>query len=175
MLFQPRHAASATPAATSTMTSSTIESALRTAIKIILQDDGRRRGVELGLSRTPVFVPHGEPAFRFPARQPLVLQRDGKRRLRFEAPGELLDTRRHVIWRSIESSRQADHNRADAVLFRRKPGDFPRDHVERVELEARRTQHTEGARERAGEIADGDPDPFFADIEPHHAHAVTLY
>src|ERR1051325_2402508 len=106
MSVQPRHTASATPAATSTNTGSAIDSALRTAIKIILQDDGPRRRVELGLARTPVLVPHGEPAFRFPARQPLVLQRDGKRRRRFEAPGELLDKRRHVTRRFIGLARE---------------------------------------------------------------------
>src|SRR5207237_10085307 len=101
MPFQPRHAASATPAATSMRTSNTMESALRTAVKIVLQDDGRRRRVELGLSRTPVLVPQGEPAFCFPAREPFVLQRDRERRLRFEPPRELLDARSAVRRRSI--------------------------------------------------------------------------
>src|SRR6185369_14114632 len=42
-------------------------------VQMVLQDDGRGRGIETFLARPPVLVALGEPAFGFYARQPLVL------------------------------------------------------------------------------------------------------
>src|SRR5438093_12823115 len=103
----------------STMTSATSARTLRTAIKIILQDDGRRGGVEPRLSRSPVLVLDCETAFGFDAGEPLVLQRNGERRLDAKSPRELFHARRHLGRRAIEAAWQSDDDRADAVFFRR--------------------------------------------------------
>src|SRR5512133_704950 len=103
MSFHPSHAA--TPAAESTRTTtSSNDRALRAAIKIVLQDDGRRRGVEPRLSRSPVFIVQCEAAFRFATRQPLVLEVDRQRGFHVQLLRELLDAGRHVGRRSIETT-----------------------------------------------------------------------
>src|SRR5207244_8976300 len=96
-----------------TIASVTSVTSLRTAIEIILQDDCRRGRVEPRLSRSPVLVPHCEPALGFTAREPFVLERHRQRRPGSKLSRELLDTRRHVGRCSIEAPRQADDNRAD--------------------------------------------------------------
>src|SRR5437870_3690320 len=115
-----------------TITSVTSATSLRTAIEIILQDDCRRGRVEPRLSRSPVLVPYCEPALGFSAREPLVLQRHGQRGSGSKLSREQLDAQGHVGRCSIETSRQADDNRADAIFFFRETRNFAGHHVQRV-------------------------------------------
>src|SRR5688572_8306748 len=93
-------------------------------IEIVLENASGGRGVELLFPRPPVLLAQGQPALRFLARQPLVLQHDRQPRARAELPGEALHLRRHVVRRSVEPQRQADDELGDTVLFTGQPGDL---------------------------------------------------
>src|SRR5262245_31313623 len=111
------------------MIATAIARSLRTAVQVVLQDDCRRRRGRFCLPCSPVLILQGQPAFSLAARKPLVLQGHGKRRLRTEGSGKLLDARSHLGWCAIESSWQADNDRAHSVLFAGKASDFPRNDI----------------------------------------------
>src|SRR5689334_578225 len=117
MLFQPIQPDTTAATVTTTSARRPSLSSLRTAIEIVLQDDGRRGGVEACVSRAPILVGQRKPAFCFSAREPLVLQCNRQPGFRFKLPRELLDPRRHLRRRSIKTTRQSDHDGGDAVFF----------------------------------------------------------
>ena len=81
--------------------------------------------------------------------------------------------RRHVVRRSVETPRQPDDQRREAVLFRREPGEFGHGTIDRVAVEPGGLQYAKRPRQRARGVADRHTDPPLADIESCHAsHAV---
>ena len=157
------------------MTSTTTAKALRTAIKIILKNDRRGGRIKALLPRPPVLLAEGEPAFGFPAREPLVLQRDRERGPRFELACKLFDAPRHVGRSAIETSRQADNDGSDTVFFTREARNLVGGHLYGIHIEPGRTQHAKRASQRPGDIGHRHADAPLTHIEPDDPHALTLY
>src|SRR5881396_351422 len=132
MLFQPNQAVTRAATVTTATASRASLRSLRTAIKIILQYDGCRSGVEACLSRAPILVRQRKPALSFSAREPLVLQHNRQRGFRFEPPRKLLDPRRHLRRRSIKTTRQSDHDGADAIFLSGEARNLGHDEIECV-------------------------------------------
>src|SRR4051794_37304953 len=99
------------------MTSAASPRTLRTAVQIVLQDNGCGRSVEPRLAGSPVFVANGKAALGFAARQALVLQRDRKVSPGTEFPREPFYPRRHVAGRPVQPPRQAHHDRGDSIFL----------------------------------------------------------
>ena len=148
---------------------------LRTAIKIILKNDRRGGRINTLLAHPPVLLAECEPAFSFPAREPLVLQRDWERGPRRELARKPFDASCHVGRSAIEASRQADDDGNDAVFFTRKARNLVGSHLDGVHIEPARTQHAVRPRQRPGDIGHRHADAPLTDIEPDDPHALTLY
>ncbi len=138
-------------------------------IEVVLQDHGRRRGIELCLSPPPVGLVPGEPAVGFPARQPLIHSRDRHARPRRERRDERRGTRRLVAGRSVESCRQTHDDRRQSILFGAEPLDFDQHARHRIGA-AVHGQRLERTGERLRRIADCEPDTAGADIDSKYAH-----
>lgn len=148
---------------------------LRTAIKIILKNDGRGRRIEVLLAHSPVLLAEGKPAFSFSAREPLVLQGNRQRGPCLELARKLFDAPRHVGRSAIEASRQADNDGGDAVFLTRKTPNLIGGQPHGIHIEPGRTQHAERSRQRPGDIAYRHPNAPLTHIEPDDPHVLTLY
>ena len=83
---------------------------------------------------------------------------------------KFLHSRSHIGWCAVKVTWQTDHYGAHAVVFFRETRDLPGDDLQRIHVEAG-TQHRQRPRQRAGEVADGNANALFPDIETHHPHA----
>ena len=138
-------------------------------IEIVLQDHGRRRGIELCLSPPPVGLVPGQPAVSLPARQPLIHSRDRHARPRRQRRDERRGTRCLVAGRSVESGRQTHDDRRQSILFGAEPLDFDQHARHRIGA-AVHGQRLERTGERLRRIADCEPDTAGADINSKYAH-----
>ena len=71
-------------------------------------------------------------------------------------------------------TRQAYHDRQDAVFFRGEARDLRGSTLRPVAVEGRRPQHADRPREGAGRIADRHPDSPLTDIETDNTHGIIL-
>src|SRR6185369_15081568 len=126
-------------------------------------------GIELLLSGTPVLLAQRETTLRFSARQALILKDNGHGKASPERGGKRLNPRRHVVWRSVESSRKTHDQRSEAVLFRGEPGQLSHRAIDGVALEAGGLQYTDRPSQCAGQVAHRHTDPPLANIESCHA------
>src|SRR5919204_4142526 len=143
MSSQPSHTATAAAPASSTITTATMDRTLRTAIQIVLQDDCRSRRVEPRLSRSPILLPKRQPAFRFSARKPFVLQAHGKCSFCAQFSCELLDALCQICRCAVQFSWESDHDGGDAILFGREARDFGDDRLDGIDIQSRMTEHAE--------------------------------
>ncbi len=105
----------------------------RLGIEVVLKDDGRRRGVEPLLADAPVLLAHGQPALRFVAGQPLVLQRAPAATAARASRAAKACTRGVMSFgRAVEPPRQADDDRARRRPLRRRGARSRRDAVRRA-------------------------------------------
>ena len=69
---------------------------------------------------------------------------------------EQLHPRCHLVWRAVQAPRQPDDNRGHTIVFRREAQHLVRGLLERGSIERGGAQDADGARKRAGCIADRD-------------------
>ncbi len=114
-----------------------------------------------------------ETAFRFPARQTLILEDDRHGHPGAQRSRKRLDARGHVVRRSVEASRKPDHQRRKAILFRRESRELADGAIERIAVEPGRLQHADRPGQGARHVAHRHTDPPLADIQPCHASHVV--
>lgn len=86
---------------------------------------------------------------------------------------ECLYSRRHVISRSIQATRQADDKSSQAVFLLSEPSDLRGGAIQRVLLEARCLHDAYRTGQRPSCIAHGDTDSTFPNIQSSYTtHSV---
>ncbi len=137
-------------------------------VEIVLENDRRRGRVEALLAPAPVALADGETALRFSAGQPLVCRRNRQPGSRRERRHECEHAGRLCVRPPIEPRRQADHDPGQAIVLGDESLDDPGDVPDRVDL-ARDVKRRQRTGQRAGDVADGQTDPAFADVDGQEA------
>ena len=142
-------------------------------IEMVLQDHGRRSGIEPGLPFFPVTLPECKAAFRFAAAQPFVLDVDRYRHATPQRGDESFDHLGLIAVRAIEMSRHTHDDRGEALLFSGKPADLSGHALDRGP--ASDGNRGERSRKHSRGITDGDTNPSLSHIEPEHSHDDAIF
>ena len=151
-------------------TASSLFTASPASVEIILQDDRGGRRIELlpcaAASRVRVTASRLS-ASRLVSRSSSVTI--GNRRHGRRAPRRMRPPAVASVGGAVETRRQADDDRGEAVVLARRRVDAARDALDGVRG-ARHRERVERPRKRAGRIADRQPDPPRADVDAEHPH-----
>ena len=143
-----------------------------TGIEVVLQDNRGRGRVEALLPYAPILLAQRKAGFRLTAAEPLILQHHRQMGPLLEPGGKGLDPGRHVVPPAIETTRQADDDGGDPVLFSPEPGDIVRGYANRGLVQAGDPEDADRTGQRARRVADGHTDAPFSHVEaddPCHA------
>ena len=143
-------------------------------IQVVLKNDGGGSGIEPRLPIPPVLDPQGQTAFGLPTREALVLKRDRKPGQATKLLSEDTNASRHVIRGTVEATRQAHHERGDAIFLRAETRDLRGRRTRGIRLETSGPEHAYRPGERRCRIADRNPDAPRSDVEPDNTHVIIV-